>query len=317
MASVYRLLLASRTCTVADVADRLGLPEKDVCVLIERLEDLELVHRPSPEDVPLPVNPALGLRDLLDRQKHELQRRQRAVGRYEAELVEMLNTYSRVHGDVAPHPSEHLVGLEAVRRRIEELAATVSFECLTFNPGGAQSPQGLARSKPLDEMTIGRGVQMHTVYLDSLRNDSVTAKYAKWLTNLGGRVRTVPSLPLRMIIFDRSTVITPIDPENTHKGAIQLTEPAVVVGLLDLFHRVWASATPLGDEQERDGRGLLTGQEQELLHLLSGGLTDEAAAKRLGLSPRTTRRMMADLMERLGARSRFEAGMQAARREWV
>jgi DNA-binding NarL/FixJ family response regulator len=53
------------------------------------------------------------------------------------------------------------------------------------------------------------------------------------------------------------------------------------------------------------------------LKLPAQGLTDEAAAARLGVSHRTARRMMAELMERLGARSRFEAGLRAAQRGWL
>ncbi|MFF7912187.1 hypothetical protein [Streptomyces sp. NPDC007914] len=40
-------------------------------------------------------------------------------------------------------------------------------------------------------------------------------------------------------------------------------------------------------------------------------------AKRLGVSPRTARRIAADLMERLEARSRFEAGVHAVQDGWL
>ena len=80
--------------------------------------------------------------------------------------------------------------------------------------------------------------------------------------------------------------------------------------------QVWDIATPLGVAQDPDREGL-TDQERALLKLLAGGLTDEAAATRLGVSTRTARRMMADLMERLNARSRFEAGLKAAQRGWL
>lgn len=51
-------------------------------------------------------------------------------------------------------------------------------------------------------------------------------------------------------------------------------------------------------------------QEREVLKLLAQGLTDEAVALRLGVSLRTTRRISAKLMERLGAKSRFHAGLR-------
>jgi DNA-binding NarL/FixJ family response regulator len=47
---------------------------------------------------------------------------------------------------------------------------------------------------------------------------------------------------------------------------------------------------------------------------MSAGYTDESAAARLGVSVRTVRRMMSTIMTRLGARSRFQAGIRAADR---
>ncbi|MEU4221706.1 helix-turn-helix transcriptional regulator [Actinoplanes sp. NPDC026623] len=54
-------------------------------------------------------------------------------------------------------------------------------------------------------------------------------------------------------------------------------------------------------------------REAMLLALLADGLTDESVAIRLGISERTVRRTMASIMLRLGARSRFQAGLIAAR----
>jgi DNA-binding NarL/FixJ family response regulator len=45
--------------------------------------------------------------------------------------------------------------------------------------------------------------------------------------------------------------------------------------------------------------------------MLGAGLKDETAARELGLSLRTYRRRVADLMAALGADSRFQAGLRA------
>lgn len=57
--------------------------------------------------------------------------------------------------------------------------------------------------------------------------------------------------------------------------------------------------------------------QRMLLRLLAAGMTDEAAATRLGVSPRTVRRYVADLMEALSATSRFQVGVLAARNGWL
>jgi DNA-binding NarL/FixJ family response regulator len=54
-----------------------------------------------------------------------------------------------------------------------------------------------------------------------------------------------------------------------------------------------------------------------VLRLLASGLTDEAVARKVGLSARTVRRTIASLSDRLQANSRFQAGAQAVRRGWI
>ena len=54
-----------------------------------------------------------------------------------------------------------------------------------------------------------------------------------------------------------------------------------------------------------------TPEAREILRALGAGLTDEAAARRLGVSLRTYRRRVAELMATLDADSRFQAGVRA------
>jgi len=89
-----------------------------------------------------------------------------------------------------------------------------------------------------------------------------------------------------------------------------------VAALVALFEQIWLSANPPGVTQPRDERGL-NPQEQEILRLLASGQTDEVVARRLDVSVRTGRRITAELMERLGARSRFQAGYLAAVHGWL
>lgn len=58
-------------------------------------------------------------------------------------------------------------------------------------------------------------------------------------------------------------------------------------------------------------------EELEILRLLAQGLTDEAIASRLGLPNRTYSRRLVMLWSKLGARSRFQAGVLACRRGWL
>ncbi|WP_344743196.1 helix-turn-helix transcriptional regulator [Streptosporangium vulgare] len=105
-------------------------------------------------------------------------------------------------------------------------------------------------------------------------------------------------------------------PPTAASGRSCCTGRASSPPLIALFEQTWGAASPLGEERRRDEKGL-SGQEREVLRLLSTGLTDEAVARRLDVSVRTLRRVTAELMERLDARSRFQAGYLAAARGWL
>lgn len=60
-----------------------------------------------------------------------------------------------------------------------------------------------------------------------------------------------------------------------------------------------------------------TDEERAVASLLVTGMTDEMAARRLGLSRRTFRRRLKALMDKLGARSRFQAGFMLAATGWA
>ncbi|MEW1911094.1 helix-turn-helix transcriptional regulator [Kitasatospora sp. NPDC085895] len=319
--AVYRIMLTDHRIGVEGLMRKLGLTEGQVRAALDHLAAIRLL-RPS-DEVPgedpgglRPVDPRVGLPALLQYNESLQQENQLRFEEGQAAITALLAEYRDESASEENNRIERLIGMTTVQARLEELTSSISSECLSFSPGGTQSATSLQASRPLNSQALGRGVVMRTIYLDSVRKDRATTRHAEWLTELGGQVRTVPALPLRMIIFDRSVALVPIDPANTRKGAVQISSTGVITALVSLFEQVWAEAAPFGAPRERDEQGL-TRQEQELLRLLGRGYTDEAAGKHLGLSLRTVRRMMADLMDRLGARSRFEAGLYAGRRGWL
>ena len=54
-----------------------------------------------------------------------------------------------------------------------------------------------------------------------------------------------------------------------------------------------------------------------VLQQLLSGATDHTASRLLGLSPRTYSRRVSELLDYLGVESRFQAGVEAARRGWL
>jgi DNA-binding CsgD family transcriptional regulator len=317
--SVYRAMLANDSWGVAQLADHLALPESDVRTALDQLAELALLRRTvdGDSDALRPVSPAVALGALIAEQEADVARRQQQLAESRASMAQLAAEYSRQRLDGRGAEAENLRGVDAVHRRLEQLAHEATCSCLSFMPGGAQSAVSLAASGPLDRLLLHRGLTVRTVYLDSMRNDPATVRYARWLTELGGQVRTTATLPIRMVLFDQTTGLLPIDPDNTRLGAVQVGGPGAMLALVRLFEMVWAQATPFGTPLPAHPDESLTGQQRELLRLLATGLTDESASRRLGLSLRSVRRMMADLTDRLDAHSRFEAGVRAVRRGWL
>ncbi|WP_405010263.1 LuxR C-terminal-related transcriptional regulator [Kitasatospora sp. NBC_01539] len=314
--TVYRLVLDEPTWGVGQLAAHLSWTEEAVRGALDELADLRLL-RPGRENPPQlrPVRPELALSALLSRSETELLRQQRQIEATRAAVAEFAARYAPRREYVADLVERH-EGLEAVRRRLEELAQSACRECLSFLPGGAQSPDTMDASKPLDQQALERGVVLRSIYQDSFRNDPSTMQYVQWLAGLGGETRTVPSLPMLMVVVDREAALIPLDPADGRAGALEMRSPGAVAAMTALFEQFWSIGVPWGRTMPRNDRGL-SPQEQELLRLLAAGNTDEIASRRLGVSLRTVRRMASDLMARLGARSRFEAGVRAARQGWL
>ncbi len=308
---VYVALLRDPDSTVATLSESLGLNDPEVRAALDELATLALVR--SVDGRTRPVDPQVGLATLLARQQAEVARRHMEIEQSRLAVEQWLAVHSHRHEGV---DVERIYGVDAVRTRIEEFARGCRDEVVSFNPGGAQSAESLARSRPLNEETLRRGVRMRAIFLDSVRNDRPTVEHTRWLTDLGGQVRTVPVLPIRMIVADQDRALVPIDETDSSAGSFLMSGRALVAGLVALFDTTWATARPLGDRPSREP-GLPSEQERQALTLWVRGCTDAMVATRLGVSERTVRRMSDSLSQRLRARSRFEVGARAVELGWL
>ncbi|WP_223874612.1 helix-turn-helix domain-containing protein [Salinispora fenicalii] len=310
---VYRAMLALPNVGVLGLAAHMGLDETAVRTALDELADLALVRPSSDKSGDLrPVSPQVGLAALLVEAEAEVLHRQRQVEATRAAIKSMATSHLASRDQEGVHRHE---SVDAVRFRLEELAANAEVECVSLNPGGAQAPDGRQSSKPLNQLALERGVIIRCVYQDSYRNDRGVVGYARWLTDLGGQIRTSPTLPMLTVVIDRRVALLPLDATDTRKGAIEVDDPSIVAAIYALFEQIWRTAQPIGLAQLIDIHSIEP-SERELLRILADGHTDEAAARKLNLSLRTIRRMTANLMERLDARSRFQAGVRAAQRGW-
>ncbi|HEX6148433.1 helix-turn-helix transcriptional regulator [Nocardioides sp.] len=133
--------------------------------------------------------------------------------------------------------------------------------------------------------------------------------------SVGEHVRLLPELPTRMFIIGTTHVVLPEPLGFVDEPRSLVRQPGLVQALTLWFELLWERASPLPEA----GRPSTDRAERDrfLLQQLARGARDEQIARTLGLSLRTVRRRVADLMADLGADSRFQAGVEAARRGWL
>lgn len=235
----------------------------------------------------------------------------------QARLTLLRQLAARVGDTADPTPPlERLVGMEAVHDWMDEELARVTDEVLIFAPGGAQSPSSLESALERNRDLRTRQVAIRGILLTSATHDQATRDYARRSAQLGVQTRTVASLPLRMIVWDGQVALLPIEIGRDELGAALVRDPVALRALIALFETYWQRAVPFGVRALPDG-GPLSPQERVLLQALDQGSRDEDVAARLGISVRTVRRMVSDLADRLGARSRFQLGLLAHRAGWL
>lgn len=311
--AVYLALLSSPQLDVSQLAEYIGLPLPDVRSALDELVDLSLVVNGSDDTRLRTVGPTIGLASLIARAEAEVAEKQRQLEATRTAVMSLAAVHDQIR---VREQVTKWTGVDAVRGRIEELALATTVECVSLNPNTAQKPEGKDASRPLNQQLLERGVAVRAVYQDSHRHNPLLQEYATWMTGQGAEIRTAPVLPMLMIVFDRRIALLPIDPLDSSKGAQEIQAPGIVAAVFGLFTQIWSTATPLGRTPERDDAGL-DPQLRELAQLLADGCTDEMAARKMGLSPRTIKRRSAELMELLEARSRFQAGVIAGQRGWI
>jgi DNA-binding CsgD family transcriptional regulator len=261
-------------------------------------------------EVPPPL-PALTQHALL------LERRASAARAAADSISRIYNAARTAEGDVRGG-IEVLTDLEHVGSATNEAVALAEDTIRCLRGMTARTLELMASPLPSHrEPTIGAGgrrVQMLTVW-DTQVLEMPGALTALSARRDGGEVqRSMTNLPLSIVIVDDTTCIVEWS-SSDGKGPQGLrghARGAVQAGLAT-FERFWQLGTPVGD----DADGELDARDATVLRLMAAGVTDAAIARQTGFSQRTVERRVRHVMERLGAQTRFQAGVQAVHRGWL
>ncbi len=317
---VLRAVLAHPQAEHADLVTHTGL---GVALVDAALAELGSIGLLRPSDVTTSgwrtVHPRVAFGGLIAEREAALSADLTALATMRDLVDTLTDDYATASASLEGETITRLGDRDKVLTQLSELVGDVRMEVaalVTSKP----SPRSAEEGRRLDEELLGRGVSLRSICLDSFRRDRATMKGLLASVASGVQVRTSPTLPSRMIIFDRRVAVIADDPEDPASSALLVRNNSTVVLLSELFDLLWRDALPVAAESaiapEGDGAAPHP-MELAVLELLAAGHKDEAIARATGQSTRTVRRVISGLCDRLGARGRFDLALRASGRGWV
>lgn len=170
-----------------------------------------------------------------------------------------------------------------------------------------------AQTAPMEQATTShtRGVRLYKLFNPSALAEPAAVEHLRLLAQAGAQVRiSAAPLPHETIVVDGRIAILAGSGSGDTRDFSVITVPDVVANVRSLALSAFDAATDLA-EHLAEQTPHLDEQGLSILRALSDGQKDETAARTLGLSVRTYRRRVAELMDALGASSRFQAGVRA------
>lgn len=317
---LYWALLADQCLSIGDLGQLIGAGDESTRAELAGLVQLGVLEvDPGAAAGVRVVHPMSALRKHVEQAEDELLRRQWAVSDIRIKIELLSNVYSRRLVGTGER-CEQIETVDGVSNKLRDLYAFTMTSLYAVQPGGPRSAASIAATRPLDLRALGRGVDLRVIYQCGVLEDEANRAYLAELAAAGAKIRLANEELDQIIIMDGRIAVVAIDPANSRRGALVVRHACVTTVLDRLFARLWVEAEPLhrlASPVVAPREPEVSDAERRLLGLLASGQTDEAAARELGVSVRHLRRRIAALMRRLGASSRFEAGVLAAHRSWI
>lgn len=291
------------------IANCLRLTSDEVARAERALRQLCLLHPVTEGGDLVPVSPdaaAVALVGATERQIHHLQQ---GATEARARLASLTPLY--VEGKLARCHSaelEMLLDPETAQSVIDELIDTCKTEVLMVRPGNSVPPQRMSTARPVALELVGRNVQVRGLVQHTALSDPLAASCLRDQADAGVEIRTCSEVIDEFTVFDRTVAVLP----RQESGVVVVREPTVLAFLCRVFDQHWDSAWPYRREDAEQDR-IADVVKRAIVRLMAEGHKDEVVARRLGISVRTCRRHIAELMEALQATTRFQAGVYATR----
>ncbi|RDI19353.1 helix-turn-helix transcriptional regulator [Lentzea flaviverrucosa] len=177
---------------------------------------------------------------------------------------------------------------------------------------------GRIRSRPLRCLPgVGTAVRVEGIYdTVSLREAGVQVRPQDLRVD-HREVRLYDGIPFTMVLLDHSAAMVVVEEDEKAVRTALLVRPSQALSIVDsVYQGLWKLASPL-QSSGAAVHGSPAEADLRMLEMLADGATDHHVAERLGVSVRTVQRKITELLPRLGAENRFQAGINATKRGWI
>jgi predicted transcriptional regulator/DNA-binding CsgD family transcriptional regulator len=313
-ARVYEALIPQAHATVDALASRVNFTTTKTARALAQLIQRGLVTKTAGRPARyFAVEPSLAGSVLIAKREHELK-----------QLQQHLNKLDEAFRSEAAQPSDHVEVVEGapkIWRTFVRVQRAAQREVRGFD----KPPYFVAQGEHGDEgpnleerrHLAASAVSYRVVY------DQESVALPGRLANIwegihrGERARVTGSLPAKLVLCDDTMAIV-CSPADYQNAIAYLIHPSSLLDMATgLFEAVWDRAVPLNRSDSKESPAAMDPRDQQLLGLLASGATDAVIARTFGWSIRTVQRHIHDLMQQVGARTRFQVGMEAVHRGWL
>jgi DNA-binding CsgD family transcriptional regulator len=309
--SVYESVIAPPGLSLDAIARLTSRTNPEVKASLARLTALALVRREG--GCYLAVSPALAESQALGEEEIELSTRRIAMEHKRSAIRKVAPNWSAVMRNNLPSNAVDVVyDPDAIRNVLMHYAETSSREVLSVEPG--RHPGRISkRTRDANIHSLARGVKTRELYQHIALRERASNSHLREMSQHGAQIRLADTLPGRSIVIDGEVALLPIPHVELRSGLAIVREPSVVAWVIATFEQMWSEASTLEDVLGSERSPQVDQTRAAILRLMGEGEKDEAISRRLSISVRTCRRHIADYMAQVGATSRFQAGVIAAR----
>ncbi|MFN2518131.1 MAG: LuxR C-terminal-related transcriptional regulator [Jatrophihabitantaceae bacterium] len=312
---LYRALLTQPGSTLAQVAPGLGSTAGELDKPAATLTDLGLLRADGSDQV-IAVSPMLAEAIVLGAEDLELGARRASAEARRNAIRGLVPDWNAAFSGPAQDVSVDVISDQAEMANVlMHYADRCQNELLSVAPGRLPTTRVDSRTRIANLYSLRRGVRTRALYQHTALRDRASRSYLYELAENGATIRFASSVPGRSLVVDRDVALLPIPTNDAGRhGLVVVREPNVIAWVVATFEQLWSEASPLEEviHHQRD-KTELDHTRAAILRLMAEGEKDEAISRRLSISVRTCRRHIADYMTQVGATSRFQAGVIAAR----